>query len=56
MTGGKGTIWGAIIGVTFIVLINNVLIISAVSTYWQSIIIGIVLVLAVAMDALLNRQ
>ena len=56
LTGGKGTIWGAIIGVTFIALINNVLIISAVSTYWQSIIIGIVLVLAVAMDALLNRQ
>lgn len=56
LTGGKGTIWGAIIGVAFIALINNVLIISAVSTYWQSIIIGIVLVLAVAMDALLNRQ
>lgn len=56
LTGGKGTIWGALIGVTFIALINNVLIISKVSTYWQSIIIGVVLVLAVAMDAIFNRS
>ncbi|MCI0627286.1 MAG: ABC transporter permease [Acidobacteria bacterium] len=56
LTGGKGTIWGGLAGVAFIALIQNVLIIAAVSSYWQSIIIGVVLVLAVAMDSLLNRQ
>lgn len=56
LNGGKGTIWGALIGVFFIALIQNVLIISAVSSYWQSIVIGVVLVSAVAMDSLLNRQ
>jgi ribose transport system permease protein len=55
LTGGKGTVRGAIIGVIFIALINNVLIIAAVSSYWQSIIIGTVLILAVAMDALDKR-
>lgn len=56
LNGGKGTVRGAIVGVAFIALINNVLIISAVSAYWQSIIIGVVLVCAVAADALLNRD
>jgi ribose transport system permease protein len=52
LSGGKGTIWGALIGVGFVALINNTLIIGSVSAYWQSIITGIVLVLAVAMDEL----
>jgi ribose transport system permease protein len=50
LNGGKGTIWGALIGVGFVAIINNTLIIGSVSAYWQSIITGIVLVLAVAMD------
>ncbi len=50
LNGGKGTIWGALIGVFFVALINNALIIGSVSAYWQGIITGIVLVLAVAMD------
>jgi ribose transport system permease protein len=50
LTGGKGTIWGALIGVGFVALINNALIIGSISSYWQSIITGIVLVFAVAMD------
>jgi ribose/xylose/arabinose/galactoside ABC-type transport system permease subunit len=56
LTGGRGTIPGALIGVVFIALIQNILIIAAVSSYWQSIIIGVVLVLAVAMDSLFHRQ
>jgi ribose/xylose/arabinose/galactoside ABC-type transport system permease subunit len=56
LTGGKGTIWGALIGVVFIALINNIMIIAQISSYWQSIIIGMVLVLAVALDSLVNRQ
>ncbi|MEW5977476.1 MAG: ABC transporter permease [Acidobacteriota bacterium] len=56
LSGGKGTIWGALAGVTFIALIQNGLIIAAVSSYWQSIIIGLVLVSAVAMDSLFKRE
>jgi ribose transport system permease protein len=50
LNGGKGTIWGALIGVGFVALVNNALIIGSVSAYWQSIITGIVLVLAVSLD------
>jgi ribose transport system permease protein len=56
LQGGKGTVLGGLIGVVFIALINNVLIVASVSSYWQSIIIGVVLVLAVSLDALLNRR
>jgi ribose transport system permease protein len=56
LTGGKGTIWGALIGVGFIALINNALIIASVSAYWQSIIIGIVLVVAMALDRSIKRD
>jgi len=56
LTGGKGTIWGALLGVAFIALISNALISSRISSYWQGIIVGLVLVLAVALDAVFNRS
>ena len=56
LSGGKGTIWGALIGVFFMALMKNVLIISRVSSEWQGIILGGVLVLAVALDSIMNRR
>jgi ribose transport system permease protein len=56
LTGGKGTIWGAMLGVFFMALIQNVLIISRVSSEWQGIVLGAVLVGAVAFDSLMTRQ
>ena len=56
LTGGRGTIWGAMIGVFFMALMKNVLIISRVSSEWQGIILGAVLVLAVAIDSVMNRK
>jgi ribose transport system permease protein len=51
LSGGKGTVLGALIGVVFMALINNVLIIARVSSYWQGIVVGAILVLAVALDS-----
>ena len=56
LTGGKGTVWGALIGVLFIALIQNILVISAVSSTWQSIVIGAVLITAVALDSTAVRS
>jgi ribose transport system permease protein len=55
LTGGKGSIAGALVGVIFIALINNILIISRVSSYWQGIVVGHILVLAVALDSYQTR-
>lgn len=56
LSGGKGTVWGAMMGVFFMALVKNVLIISRVSSEWQGIVLGAVLVLAVAFDSLMTRK
>ncbi len=56
LTGGKGTVGGALLGVLFMALVTNILIISRVSSYWQGIVIGVILILAVALDAVQTRR
>jgi ribose transport system permease protein len=56
LSGGRGTIWGALIGVFFMALMKNVLIICRLSSEWQGIVLGAVLVLAVALDSVMNRK
>jgi len=56
LSGGIGKIWGAFLGVLFMVLINNLLIISRVSGYWQEVILGAILIIAVGIDQLLLKR
>ena len=56
LSGGQGRIWGAFLGATFMGIINNILIISRVSGYWQEIILGIILIVAVGLDQWLVRR
>jgi ribose transport system permease protein len=56
LAGGRGTIWGAMIGVFFMGLMKNVLIISRFSSEWQGIVLGAVLIAAVAIDSIINRR
>lgn len=55
LSGGKGNIFGGLIGVIFIAIVNNLMILATVEAYWQSIVIGTILILAVATDWLVNR-
>ncbi len=50
LKGGEGTIVGGVLGVLFIALVQNAMIINGVGVYWQNIIIGFVLLLAVSLD------
>ena len=56
LRGGEGTILGAFLGVVFVALINNTMTMLAVSIYWQMIVIGGVLVAAVALDMLIRSK
>lgn len=56
LRGGEGTILGAFLGVVFVALINNAMTMLAVSIYWQMIVIGAVLVAAVALDMLIRGR
>jgi ribose transport system permease protein len=49
--GGRGTVWGAIAGALVLAMIANVLNLLGVVAYWQWIVQGLVLLLAVALYA-----
>ena len=52
MSGGEGTIWGSLIGAAIIGILKNAFVLLGVSAYWQSIVIGLVIVVAVTIDKL----
>jgi len=56
LTGGRGTVWGTLIGVLFISLIDNVMTFAGLKGEWRSIVIGSVLIVAVALDHFLSRK
>ncbi len=56
LSGGQGTIIGALMGTAFMGLINNLMILSKISVYWQGIIVGVILVLAVVSDVTLKKR
>ena len=56
LSGGYGKIIGAFLGALFMALVNNMLIIGRVSGYWQEIILGLILIMAVGLDQWLMRK
>ncbi|NQU69625.1 MAG: ABC transporter permease [Rhodospirillales bacterium] len=56
LRGGEGTVLGAFLGVVFMALISNAMTMLAVSIYWQMVVTGLILVMAVALDALVRRR
>ena len=56
LSGGQGTIPGAMLGALFIGLINNLLIVGRVPVYWQNIVVGFVLLIAVILDVALMKR
>lgn len=56
LSGGKGTVAGAVLGVIMMSVISNILVILNVSVHWQNFITGAILILAIIFDALSNRK
>jgi ribose transport system permease protein len=54
--GGRGTIWGTVLGLFMIQTLNNGLDILVVPAYWQDVIKGVLIVAAVAVDVWSNRR
>ena len=49
--GGRGTVLGAALGVVFLNLVANVLVLLQMSVYWQGVAAGVILILAILSDA-----
>ncbi len=56
LAGGQGGIVGAALGTLFMGLINNLMVISKISTNWQSIVIGAILMLAITLDVFITKR
>ena len=50
MTGGKGGIGGTIIGAALMGVISNAIVLLEISAYWEKIIVGAVVLIAVTID------
>lgn len=51
LTGGYGTITGTLLGVALIVLVNNSLILLGIPSTWQSVVIGVLILLGTGVPA-----
>lgn len=56
LAGGKGTILGTILGVTLIAIMWNGLVLIGISSYWQPVILGLIIILSVISSAYSSRK
>jgi ribose transport system permease protein len=56
MSGGEGHIWGSLIGAAIMGILKNSFILLGISSYWQSIVIGVVIVAAITVDIIRGRK
>jgi len=54
--GGVGSILGTLLGVTIFCVINNGLILMKIPTFWQKIVVGIIIVGSIAIDMAKKQQ
>src|SRR5690606_19694171 len=56
LSGGRGTIWGTVMGAIIIGVLNNGLVLLNVSPFWQQVVKGGVILLAVVIDKIDKRE
>ncbi|MCH4549533.1 ABC transporter permease [Rhizobium changzhiense] len=56
LAGGNGSVFGAVLGVMLIAILQNGLILLGVSSYWNQFFVGCVILLAVSATALSQRR
>jgi ribose/xylose/arabinose/galactoside ABC-type transport system permease subunit len=56
LLGGQGTVIGMVVGAIIVGVLNNGFNLLGVQSFWQTVALGVVLVLAVGLDAVLRRE
>ncbi|MFB0546566.1 MAG: ABC transporter permease, partial [Anaerolineae bacterium] len=56
MSGGVGSTLGTLVGAAIMGVIQNGIVMSGVSVYWENVVVGAALVLAIFLDSLRARQ
>lgn len=56
LSGGEGTVTGALLGLVFMALVSNAMTLFGVSIYWEGVITGSILIIAVSLDMLSRHR
>ena len=56
LTGGRGRLWGTFVGLVLLGVVNNGLILVGVPAFWQQVVKGAILLVAVLYDELRRHQ
>jgi ribose/xylose/arabinose/galactoside ABC-type transport system permease subunit len=56
MSGGKGKIVGTFVGCIFLAIVANGMVLIGLQSYWQNLVKGLILIFAMTVDAIRNRQ
>ena len=56
LSGGRGRIWGIVVGALFLQTISNIMVILGISAYWQWIVKGAILVAVVLIEAFTKKN
>lgn len=51
LTGGRGSLFGTLLGIIIIGVITNSFILTQVQVYWQRVVLGFILIVAVSLDS-----
>ncbi|MGI5835151.1 MAG: ABC transporter permease [Chloroflexota bacterium] len=56
LSGGEGTIVGSVLGLIFMALVTNAMTLFGVSIYWEGVVTGTILTVAVSLDMISRRR
>jgi ribose transport system permease protein len=56
LTGGRGTILGVVIGAALMGVLKNGFVLLGITAYWQTLVLGAVIIAAELMDSMKNRN
>lgn len=56
LTGGRGRVFGVVIGALFLQVISNAMVLLSISTYWQWVVKGAILIVVVLIDSNTKRD
>jgi ribose transport system permease protein len=56
LNGGEGSVFGAFLGALFMGMVANALNLLGVDAYWQNLVTGLILIIAVLLDVINERR